>query len=393
MKNTGIRKKCKGKSTRIKILSLSWRDIKSPFAGGAEVHTHKMLSCLDSDQFEVVHFSALYPGQSKFDEMEGVKYIRRGNVFSVILYAFLYYHRYKNDIDMVIGQCNTHQFFIPLWVHQSKRIFFIHQLTREIWDINAKYPFNIFGKRLENLFLRLNRKDYVITVSKSTKNELVKLGFDSDNIEIIYNGVSFTPWTSKEMNKKENIPTFVYVGRYSQYKGIDAAIEAVGRLNRIGIKARLWIIGKEDQQYIEQQLKPLCNRYCLSWSKEDKADIISWGFVSEEKKLELLSKATALVFPSIREGWGIPITEAAVVGTPSIVYDSPGLRDAVDNGRAGFLCKMNSVDGLFSEMKDVIQDTDKYEEKKEAAYRFSCKFQWAKSGEKFKNFINRVLNE
>lgn len=380
-------------SAKTKILSLSWRDIRSPTAGGAEVHTHQLLSYLNRNRFEVTHFSALYFGQPESEVIDGIHYIRKGNVFSVILYAFFYYQKNKKDIDIVIGQCNTHQFFTPLWIHHSKRVFFIHQLTREIWDINAKFPVNKIGKRLENILLKINKKDPVITVSKSTKNELVKLGFEKDKIDIMYNGILFDPWTYDQMYEKEIVPTFIYVGRYSRYKGIDAAAEAVGRLHASGIKAKLWILGKKDQKYVDHELKPICHRYGLIWGEDGKADLVSWGFVSEEKKLELLSRATALVFPSIREGWGIPVTEAGAVGTPSIVYDSPGLRDAVNYGRAGFLCKTNDTEGLYNEMLRAVQSSDEYIKKRTEAYQFSSKFQYSKTGERFEKFINRILYE
>ena len=47
---------------RVTILALSWRDIKSPTAGGAEVHTHEMLRRLNHNKYRIIHFSALYRG-------------------------------------------------------------------------------------------------------------------------------------------------------------------------------------------------------------------------------------------------------------------------------------------------------------------------------------------
>ena len=62
-----------------------------------------------------------------------------------------------------------------------------------------------------------------------------------------------------------------------------------------------------------------------------------------------------MLFLSVREGWGIPITEAGVVGTPSIVFDSTGIRDAIDNGKAGYLCETNDVEGLVEQIKKQFQ--------------------------------------
>ena len=112
--------------------------------------------------------------------------------------------------------------------------------------------------------------------------------------------------------------------------------------------------------------------------QEDKryrdADIIFAGFVSEEDKLKTLSKSKALVFPSNREGWGIPISEAAYVGTPSIVFDSEGLIDAVDYGRVGFISKDKTVSGIYEQMKITLKDSELYEKMRKNAYRFSKEY-------------------
>lgn len=379
------------KDSRITILALSWRDLKSPTAGGAEVHTHEMLKRADRQKFRIIHFAALYEGGRPSEFIDNIHYIRKGSIISVIWYAFCYYIRNRKNIDFVIEQCNTHRFFTPIWVKRRKRIFYIHQLTREIWDINLKKPFNIMGRVLENSMLRLNKNDYTIALSPSTKKDLIEVGFKEDKIKIIPVGMSFEPWNKESMYLKEDNPTFVYVGRYAFYKGIDIAIEAIGKLKKKHKNIHLWIIGKKDELYIKNKLYPISYKYGLSWSDDDRAaDIVSWGFVSEDKKLELLSRATALVFPSIREGWGIPITEAALVGTPSVVFDAPGIRDAVKEGDAGYLCKKNDVDGLIKMLDIVIEDKEKYKEYVEKAYDFSRNFQWENNKNELEEFIEII---
>lgn len=379
------------KDDRKTILALSWRDMKSPTAGGAEVHTHEMLSRVNHEKYRIIHLAAMYEGLAESECIDQVNYIRRGNIFTVIWYAFLYYKRNRKNIDYVIDQCNTHRFFTPFWVKKDKRIFYIHQLTREIWDIALKFPMSKIGKAMENLLLRLNRKDYTITVSESTKQDLIAVGFDPNKIFIVPNGVNFMPWRPEEFKEKESAPTYVYVGRYAKYKGIDVAVEAFGRLKEERPDAKLWILGKKNEEYILECLVPICDKYNLAWGDAgDDADVISWGFVSEQEKLELLSRATALLFPSIREGWGIPVTEAANVGTPSIVFDSPGIRDAVDLGRAGYLCNKNDADGLLEQMLLAANNEKEYQDMRMAAYNFSKQFQWEKTGSEFDKFMDMV---
>lgn len=373
------------------ILALSWRDITSPKAGGAEVHTHEMLSRADKNKYKIYHFAPRSEGQAAHEEIDGVTYIRHGNVFTVIPAAMRYYKKHQKNIDFVIDQCNTHRFFTPLWVEPKKRIFYIHQLTKEIWDYSAKFPLSKIGKALEEGFLWLNRHDPVITVSESTRDELVDRGYDKNKIKIIHNGISFTPWEHGKWQSKEKNPTFIYAGRYSPYKGINVAVEALSQIKKDYPGARLWIIGKKDQAFVDNSLAPVCEKSQLMW--EDAADdnpagdIVSWGYVSEEKKLELLSRSWALVFPSIREGWGIPITEAGCVGTPSIAFDSPGIREAVDYGKAGYLCTENTVSGLAAQMRMVISDRMRYNDIREEAYCYSSQFLWDDAGDAFGEFV------
>lgn len=377
--------------SRKTILSLSWRDIKSPTAGGAEVQTHEMLSRVNHEKYRIIHLAAWYDGLEESEYIDQVNYIRKGNIFTVIWYAFLYYKHNRRNIDYVIDQCNTHRFFTPLWVKREKRIFYIHQLTREIWDIMLHFPMNKIGKVMENAMLKLNKRDNTIALSQSTKEDLVNVGFDPKKITIIPIGVDFKPWDPQEFLEKEEHPTFVYVGRYASYKGIDVAVEAFGRLKEVYPNARLWILGKKNEKYVSECLVPISNKYGLSWgTAEEGADIISWGFVSEQKKLNLLSRATALLFPSIREGWGIPISEAGDVGTPSIVFDSPGIRDAVNFGKAGYLCHTNNEKGLLEQMMLAIDDKTLYNEMREKAYEFSSQFLWEKIGGKFEEVLSKI---
>lgn len=383
------------------LLALSWRDIKSPKAGGAEVHTYEMLSRLDKEKYKVYHFSMQPEGMAEWEEIGGITYIRHGNPLTVILSARKFYRRNKSNIDFVIDQCNTHRFFTSLWVERGKRIFYIHQLTKEIWDYSARPPLSTIGKLTEEWMLRLNRRDAVITVSASTKQELIDRGYQADRIKIIYNGVSFEPWKREQWREKEPAPTFIYAGRYSPYKGIDVAVLAFARLKKKYPEAKLWIIGKKDSAYADKKILPICSKHHLTWvdipegeetanTVQGEGDIFSWGFVSETMKLELLSRAWALLFPSIREGWGIPITEAGCVGTPSIIFDSQGIKEAVNGGSAGYVCKENSVDGLLEQMMTVVIDKAMYNDMRDKAYQYSSQFLWDKAGQELEQYLTEI---
>lgn len=374
--------------TRITLLFLSWRDIRSPKHGGAEVFTHEMLKRADHSRFRIIHFSPAFEGCVQDEIIDSVRYIRKGNILTVIPEAAGFYKTNADRINFVIDQCNTHRFLTKFWAPKEKRIFFIHQLTREIWFHQSGFPINLIGSITESALLGLNKKDPTITVSPSTKQDLMDVGFSENDITILPEGLDFNPWPENNFETKEEDPTFIYVGRYSKYKGIDQALEAFGKIKTTFPKAKFWVVGKKNKTYCKEVLEPICKKYNLTFgSPKAHADVTCWGFVSEEKKLELMSKAHAMVFPSIREGWGLIITEAAAVGTPSIVYNAPGTRDAVDFGKAGLMCDENTPEALSGMMKKSIENEQFYAGIKQQAYEFAKKFSWNKTALAFNRFV------
>lgn len=364
---------------RKSILFLSWRDIKAPKKGGAEVFTHEMLRLVDASKYEIVHFSPMFEGGLKEENIDGVRYIRKGNIASVILWAMVHYFKNRKNYDYVVDQCNVHRFFTPFWIPKRKRIFFIHQMARELWLRNWVKPFSLIGFHTEDIITKIYKNNITLTVSNSTKNDLMTLGFKNEFIKILPEGINFKPWDPGQFLKKDLEYTFTYVGRYAKYKGIDSAVKAFGEFKKIYPNSKLWIVGKENTAFKEKVLQPICQDYNL----ENGKDIVFHGFVSEEKKLELMSRSHAIIYPSDREGWGLTVTEAAAVGTPSIVYNSAGLVDAVDQGRAGFLSKQNTPEGLLKEMIDSVENANLYESIKDQAYTYSKQFQWATTAQVF----------
>lgn len=378
----------------ITILALSWRDITNPLSGGAEVHTHEMLKGLDTKKYCIYHLSCNYKGANRENIIDGIHYIHSGNNLSVIFKAIFYYWQNRKAIDIVIEQCNTHRFFSPLWCSKKKRIFYIHQLTREIWTIMLPGLVGKVGKWLEIPMLRLNRRDKVITVSESTKQELVNIGYKKENIVIIHNAISSeqVSFTELENDNKEK-PIFIYMGRYAAYKGIDDAVIAFAEIKKEVPNAKLWVVGRKNELYCEKILYPLAEKNQLTIGEKNENDIVLWGFVSGEKKMELQREAHALLFPSIREGWGIIVIEAALCGTPSIVYNSSGCRDAINFGQAGYLCEKNAPIELTRLMRKSLNDRELYQELRKKAFDYSNSFSWSDSREQFSKFIVEFVDK
>lgn len=382
------------KTDKITILALSWRDIKAPKAGGAEIHTHALLSLADQDKFRVISFSMAAEGLPEEEVIDGVTYLRAGGVLGVITAAARFYRQNADNIDFVIDQCNTHRFFTKFWVPEEKRIFYIHQLTREIWNIHMKPPFSWIGAAMETPMLRLSRKDYCITISDSTKADLVAVGFNEDRVMVIPEWITTKPWPRDKFCEKEEPPYFIFVGRFARYKGINTSVEALGEVRKTHPDVRLKVCGKPDMDYVNEQLKPICDKYNMTIGTDENCDVYLAGFVADQEKLTLQSKAVALLFPSIREGWGLIISEAASVGTPSIVYNAPGSVDAVNKGRAGFLSETNDVKGIADKMLVCLENPTEYNKMRDDAYAFTVKYlQWGDGVDFMSKIIDVVKNK
>jgi glycosyltransferase involved in cell wall biosynthesis len=129
-----------------------------------------------------------------------------------------------------------------------------------------------------------------------------------------------------------------------RYKGVALAVRALALARRHRPDLRLEIAGTGDHR---PELEQLAASLQL-----DRA-VAFLGFVSEERKIDLMRAAWANVFPSPKEGWGITVIEAAACGTPSLASDSPGLRDSVRDGETGFLVPHGDVEGLAARMLEL----------------------------------------
>ena len=387
---------------RTTVLFLSWRDIRSPKMGGAELYTHEMMMRSDHTQWRLVHFAPEIGNLERDEMIDGIRYLRRGGILSVIFHAWRFYRKNRKHIDFVVDQCNTHRFFTKFWVPAKKRVFFIHQLTREIWNIHCSFPVSFLGRISETALLRLSRKDPTMVVSNSTRDGLLDVGFDPEKTVVIPEGLNFTPWEQKDWQAKASPPVFLYAGRYARYKGIDTALKAFLLLKKDYPEIRFWIIGKRNEDYMLTKLAPLCrslSQHAPGWddfpyqSNDPESDIVYWGFVSEEEKLRMMSVAHLLVFPSIREGWGLIISEAAAVGTPSLVLDAPGTRDAVNGGETGYIGKDNSPESFAQIMKASLEDKDQYRHYQHKGHEFAQTLHWDRTGEAMNAFFSSLKDK
>ena len=105
----------------------------------------------------------------------------------------------------------------------------------------------------------------------------------------------------------------------------------------------------------------------------------------------MLKKAWILIHPSVKEGWGLTVIEAASQGTPTVSYDSSGLRDSIRDGETGFLVKERKPEELAGKISFLLGDNMLYNTLSKKSLEWSTKFSWEKSTTESLRFIERIL--
>lgn len=358
------------------ILILNWRDPKHPNAGGAEQVTLEHAKGWKKAGHNVWWFTASFKGAKKKEEIEGVKIIRSGGqFFDVQLRAFFWYFLGKHPkFDLVVDQFHGIPFFTPLYV-RAKKLAFIHEVAKEVWKLNQwpdpyrKIP-AILGPIFEPLVFKLfYKKVQFMTVSDSTRNDLIEFGIPTDKIKVIESGVILA--LPDKLPEKENKKTAMFLGAISEDKGIFDTLRVFSEIEKKEEGWQFWVVGKASPA-LDQKTKSFADDLDLKSVK-------FWGYVSEDKKFRLLARAHVLVNTSIREGWGLVNIEAAACGTPVFGYNVAGVINSVKDRKTGILVDKGNYEDLADEVLNLIDSEERYKKMQREAKRWARKFSWKKA--------------
>lgn len=297
----------------MRVLIYNWKDLAHPAAGGAEVFTEEVARVLVRRGHDVTLFAAAVEGRPERELVEGVQVVRRGGRTGVYRAARRFWSEQRaGAYDVVVDEINTRPFLTPRWLRGTPVVALIHQLAREIWSYEMPFPVSALGRYvLEPLWLRSYRSVPALTVSQSSAQSLARYHGWRD-VTVVPEG--HTPHPLPPVTK-EATPTVVLVGRLVAMKRPEEALAAFQILTDDVPQAHLWVIGDG----------PLLER--LHGSAPPNVSFL--GRLGRDELLDRLARAHVLVATSVREGWGLNVSEAAACGTPSIGYAVPGLVDAV----------------------------------------------------------------
>lgn len=309
--------------------------------------------------------------------------IFRKLVFRFLLEQFyIPYLALKHKIDAV----HSLHYSFPLLI-TTKRIVTIPDMT--FFKHSDKH---LFIKRYYFKFficLASILADKIITISKSSKDDFLerfKSAREKINVVCLGRRKAFNnkldASTINSVRNKYKISNnyILYLGTIEPRKNIRRLILAFDRFLNDGEDCQLVIAGKKGWHY--DGIFRLIEELSL------KEKVIFTGFVSEDEKPFLIGGAKIFVYPSIYEGFGIPVLEALSCGIPTITSNVSSLPEIT--GDAALLVNPLDVNELYSNIKGLFNDRTLYTQLKEKSVEQAKKFSWKRCAQETIEVYNSI---
>jgi len=224
----------------------------------------------------------------------------------------------------------------------------------------------------------------IIAVSYSTKNDIVDLfGINPEKVDVTHEAADevFRKLIEGEkkysLQKKYNISKkfILSVGTIEPRKNFETLIRAFNILKKDGFDIKLVIAGrmgwKSEATYEEKEKSPF------------KEDIIFTGRLTDDELVQFYNMAELFVYPSIFEGFGLPVLEAMQCGLPVVASNTSSIPEIVsDSVTRVFLVEVNNEREFSGKIKLILSDSRLREELSEKSIANAAKFSWDLTAEK-----------
>lgn len=249
----------------------------------------------------------------------------------------------------------------------------------------------------------------IICISYSTKRDLLALpGFSKErNITVIYPGLDSAFQVSKEKvagkvsfndinlileHHKTKIlrkKYLLYYGTFEPRKNIIYLVKAFVDLqenNGIPNDYKLVLLGGEGWGHIKNAIRNFVRE---NFPIHDKNNIIVLDYLNDDYVSAFIKNASAVVYPSLYEGFGLPVLESMALGTPVISSKSSSLPEA--GGDAILYMDPSDFFDLKEKMKYLIETPELASKLSQKGIEQSKKFNWYQSGVKLFNFLETLM--
>lgn len=359
-----------------RIVFLVWRDTAHPDGGGSEVYVEHMARWLAGRGHQVVICCARH-GNAPADEVrDGVRFRRRGGWLTVYPHGLAYLlSRPGRRAEVVVDVHNGLPFASPLVRRRGVQVL-VHHVHREQWQIIYPGRKGKLGWWVESwLAPRLYRRNRYITVSRSSRHDLVALGVAEQRISVVYNGID-VPHPSRLLPRSAT-PRVCVLGRLVPHKQVEHALQVLARLAGELPELRLDVIG---EGWWHDEL----TRVAAELGVRDR--VTFHGHVSEAERDALLDASWLMLAPSVKEGWGIAIMEAAARSVPAIGYAfAGGVTESIVDGETGLL--VADLAELVARTRELLADTEARLAMGKQARERAQNFDWQGSAARFERLL------
>jgi len=239
-----------------------------------------------------------------------------------------------------------------------------------IHDFTYEYYYSGLRKLLHchQKYKAIKHSDYIICISETTKNDLLKFypKIDESKVHVVYNGVSsdYFPIEHCDNSMQEYGNYIVFVGSRKGYKNFDIAVKAIkeSHLNLVIIGNKLTIHEKE---MLISEIG--INRF------------FEFGRISNNELNKVYNAAFCLLYPSLYEGFGIPVLEAQKAGCPVITVNTPSIVEII--GDKTLVAKNNDIKSIIDKIR-LIKDSTLRKKIIELGYENVKKYSWEKMQDK-----------
>ena len=260
-----------------------------------------------------------------------------------------------------------------------------------VYDLTyLRYPETMDARnltRLQNGMRRsLDHSDWIVTDSEFVKGEIAhELGFDANRISIVYPAAvdeatrELPPDYLKEKWGLEK-PYLLYLGTIEPRKNINRLIQAYEKVSReLAQPPKLVLAGgkgwKAEETYLlAERLAP--------------EQILFTGYLTAEEKSLLYRQAALFVFPSLYEGFGIPVLEAMQYGVPVVCANASSLPEVAGDG-ARFV-EPTDVNDIAEGMLELLNDPARAEQLSLRGKAQAERFSWDQSAEQLMQLYQRL---
>ena len=330
---------------------LNWLDWTHPLWGGAEVYLRETSQRMASRGHEVTVLSSTYDGCVSDEVLHQVRVARRGKFWTYGLELPWHYHRLVRErgaLDAVLEYTNKVPLFSPLWAGRP-----VVAVAHHLWGraIFAESPLPVATAvwASEALIPLAYRHVPWLAVSPSTRADLISRGIPATSVTLAPNGIDPPSAETAPGTPDPHVPRVAWVGRVRRYKRLDLLLRAMAIVRRDVPGTILDVVGDGPAL---AEARALAAQIGLG------TDAVTFhGTVTDAVRDRIVGRAWVLAQPSLKEGWGRTVLEAGTMGVPSVVADSPGLRDAVVDGETGVVVNGSSPDDFARAITGLLRDS------------------------------------